>query len=202
MGVVKLSTAGILDYQKYSSFLAGNTAYVPNAYDLLETELISTLATEVNFTNLVSTYGSDYKHLQIRMVTRDDRAQSGNALVLRVNHTGSSTYAGHHLEGDGSSVTSSASTGLSYIRPGDNPSATSGSNQFGATIIDFLDAFNTNKNPVIRSFNGNMSNSPNLKLASGVVLTAGAVDSITLFPLSAGGFVSGSRLSLYGLKAA
>jgi hypothetical protein len=68
MGVVKLSTAGILDYQKYSNFLAGNSPVSLGSYDLLETEILTGTQASVEFTSLDSY--TDYQHFQIRGTLR------------------------------------------------------------------------------------------------------------------------------------
>jgi hypothetical protein len=56
------------------------------SYDLLETEILTGTQASVTFSSLNSTYGADYQHLQLRIVTRDNRGISGtNNIRLQVN---------------------------------------------------------------------------------------------------------------------
>ena len=78
MGVVKLSTAGILDYSKTSNFLSGNTPPAGPAFNLLETQVLTTNHASIAFDSL-GTYAADYKHLQIRATLKDDRSASNSS---------------------------------------------------------------------------------------------------------------------------
>ena len=205
MGVVKLSTAGILDYQKYSSFLAGNTAYSPiiGAYDLLETEILTGSQASVTFSNLNSTYGADYQHLQLRMVTRDDRTVAANVVRIQFNGDTGSNYSNHNLYATGSTVASGASASQTDTIVGLSSSSYASANIFGASILDILDAFETTKYTTTRSLCGVYAVGENYAwLASGSWQNTAALTSISLKPSGGVNFVSGSRFSLYGLKAA
>ena len=204
MGVVKLSTAGILDYQKYSSFLAGNSPVSLGAYDLLETEILTGSQSSVTFSNLNSTYGADYQHLQLRMVTRDNRAISGtNNIRLQVNSDSGSNYADHGLYGNGSSVLSYANTSQSQFNAlSINPSNSDTADAFGAAVVDFLDCFETSKYLTIRSLSGvTVAAGSTIRLSSSVWMNTNALDTLLIYPSSAS-FVTGSRFSLYGLRSA
>jgi len=197
MGVVKLSTAGILDYQKYSSALAGNSPYIPpapSAYDLLETEILTGSQASVTFSSLNSTYGADYQHLQIR-ATHLHTASNGTILGQFNSDTGSS-YRVHALRGNGSAV-SSADYGsrTSLVLGVDVPNTTTPA----AAVIDLLDPFETSKYLTVRSLAGYGSGG-NINLYSGLWLNTAALTTITL--TGATNFNTGSRFSLYGLKAA
>ena len=201
MGVVKLSTAGILDYQKYSSMLAGNTAFSPGSYDLLETQVLSSSASSVTFTGLGSY--TDYKHLQIRAVLRTDRSSADDLTMIRFNGDSSSSYANHQLYGNGSTVQSSAQTSQTYIRNISSAGGTFTTNGFSAHILDILDFSSTSKNTTVRQLAGVVGNYNDVRLASGLWNSTSAVTSITLAQyITSTNFVSGTRLSLYGVKGA
>jgi hypothetical protein len=203
MGVVKLSTAGILDYQKYSSALAGNSPYIPfiSDYDLLETEILTGSQATVTFSSLNSTYGADYQHLQIRGVWRTDRAgQPVDTASFKLNSA--SSFTSHALTGNGSTVTSNADVSQAVAYMGVYTAATGQSTGiFSAWVMDILDPFNTSKNTTTRVLFGLSGSATNaIQLQSQLWPSTTAVDSITFDAI--GNFIAGSRLSLYGLKGA
>lgn len=163
-------------------------------YELISTTLISSNTASVTFDSIPS----DYKHLQIRMVTR--RSDSGNNNVrLRFNSDSGSNYRNHFLYGDGSSVTSGTSTST-YTLASRSTASNDTANAFGTGICDILDYNSTSKNTTIRSLAGNPGGTGNFVwLYSGLWLNTNAVTSITLLEADSN-FVSGSRFSLYGIK--
>jgi hypothetical protein len=78
------------------------------------------------------------------------------------------------------------------------PLTTNLSNQYGAYITDILDFGSTTKNKTIKSLGGYASTGPYIMIRSGAYLSTSAVTSITI--TGAGGFLAGSRFSLYGIK--
>ena len=178
--------------------VAGAGAGGGAAYDLLETTLISSNTASVTFSSLGSY--SNYKHLQLRIVARDDTTEQTWAMQL--NGDTGSNYARHALRGNGSSVssfntTSATQMSILYFASGGN----AGANIFGSAIVDILDFSNTSKNTTVRSFTG-VAGGPNngIYLYSGLWNNTSAVTSITVKPFTTGNFVSGTRLSLYGIK--
>lgn len=198
MPIKRLSQTSLVSFQKHSNMLAGNPAFNPNSFDLLQTTLISTNTASVTFSNL-GNY-SDYKHLQIRGTGRTD---DGSVLYVRMNGDTSTVYSYHGLQGNGTSVSSSA-TSSANIMIALFPLANAGNttNIFSGFVIDILDFSNTNKNTTMRSFGGNSQAAgfnTALALRSGLWNNTAAVTSLT-FTNSGGNFVSGTRLSLYGVK--
>ena len=170
------------------------------SYDLLETERLTGTQSSVTFSSLGSY--SNYQHLQVRMATRDSRAVTANFVEMRFNSDTGTNYVTHKLDGDGSAVSSSAYTGLTFIRPVVEPGANAGSDIFGASIIDILDPFETTKYTTTRTLGGYEAASPReISLASGLWMNTAALTDIFLRPQS-GSFVSGSRFSLYGRAGA
>jgi len=190
MGVVRLSNAGIRDFQKTDSFLAGNTAFDPSAEDFLEEVILTSDASSVSFTSLNSTYGSDYKHLQVRIVNRSGRSDTNDGVRVRMN-TNDAAYE-HQLEGYGTIISKSRSGSFDPIVAANN----SPTGEFSATILDILDAFDTSKNTTMRALSGY---SNHIQLTSGLYTSTSAVDEL-LFSNFGGNILTGSRFSLYGAK--
>ena len=197
MPIKRLSQTSLASFQKHSNLLAGNPAFNPNSFDLLETTLISTNTASVTFSNL-NNY-SDYKHLQVRVTGRVSTTQFDTQIRVRLNADSGSNYAFHTLFGSGSSVSSSASTSQTSGRLGFFPDANQTANIFGALVFDLLDFASANKTTTIRSFSGQAGTNNSVNLNSTLWNNTAAVTSLTVLPLT-GNFVSGSRLSLYGIK--
>ena len=200
MGVVKLSTAGILDYSKTSNFLSGNAPVSFGAFDLLETTTLTTTTAETVFTGLGSY--SDYKHLQLRAVYRRDAfGYVGANLYMRLNADSANNYSRHELKGIEGTVYSSAQAPTSVAGYIQGPASEVATGAFGVAVIDILDAFSTSKNKTVRIFSGvagqDAANSV-ISLSSGAWFSTSAITSLTL---GAGtGNLAGTRFSLYGVK--
>jgi len=205
--VFPLSSSSFGDYQRYLSMLAGNSAYVapaPLAFDLLETEILTSSASSVSFENLVSTYGSDYQHLQLRIVGRDDNTANTNlaqSTIIPNSYSGSSMTT-HWLEGSASSISSDNNLSASQFRIKQSVvknASTSG--LFGVAIVDILDAFSTSKYTTFRAFAGGIAGEKSVVLASGLWPSMDALDTLDVGLLTPGtSYLSGSRFSIYGLK--
>ena len=200
MAVVKLSTAGLTNYAKYSSMLAGNAPFVASAYDLLETTTLSSSASSVTFSSL-DTLAAGYAHLQIRSVTKGAANNFGNSRIGITFNGDTTGYSRHTLQGDGSSVVSQAAANSNRVDVSD---ATAESNAsyagvFGASIVDILDFSNTSKNTTVRSLSGSIMQNKAVTLNSGAWLDLAAVTSINL-EAGNGDFVAGCRFSIYGVK--
>jgi hypothetical protein len=172
------------------------------AYDLLETEILTGSQASVTFSSLNSTYGADYQHLQVRLVGRFAAAYTNIEAAIQFNADTGSNYTRHRLEGNGSSVSSTAQASQTYSTLTGMPGSASTSDVFGASVIDILDPFETTKYTTIRSFGG-MTSGNHISLKSGLWMNTAALTEIKLFEgFFATSWVSGSRFSLYGLKAA
>ena len=189
---MSLILLGILNSQAVAAGPAG-------AYDLLETQTLGTTAASVTFTGLGSY--TDYKHLQLRMTVRsDDPDDDLSAISLRFNGDSGSNYANHQLSGNGSSVSSGASTsstqiGLLDLVTGNLNTA----NVFGAGVMDILDFSSSSKNTTIRLLSGGLSDTESrINLTSGLWNSTAAVTSLAL--IKGDNFVAGSRFSLYGVR--
>lgn len=166
------------------------------AYELIETVILSSATSSVTFSNL-NNYSSTYQHLQIRATARYGTSGSFyDNMRVQVNGDTGSNYAWHRLKGNGSSVTSEASTSQTNIILG----AYSTSASTAPNVIDILDPYETSKNTTFRALVGAAESTDRIiSLNSGVWLNTAALTQIRLFT-SSGDFQSNSRFSIYGLK--
>ena len=165
------------------------------AYELISTTILGTTAASITFSSL-STYASDYKHLQVRYVARDSGSGAGVRNLVFTFNSDTTSYYSHYLFGDGSTVSSGAiatsTTGYPGIYYGGGVA-----NIFGAGIIDILDAYNTSKNTTIRGFSGIGNNG--VAINSSVYIDTQAVGSMTITNTGTA-LDTGSRFSIYGIK--
>ena len=170
------------------------------AFDLLESQVLSSNAASVIFSSLSSTYGSTYKHLQIRFAGTQVDVGGLDAMRMRINGDTGSNYNRHSLTGVNTTV-SSASQGTNNY-PYIGLMAGKGGSESGALVIDFLDAFQTTKNKVVRSLGGAAgTGDKGVGLYSVLWMNTNAIDSITLAGVT-GNIAANSRFSLFGIKGA
>jgi len=170
------------------------------AYDLLETTILGSDTASVTFSSLNSTYGSTYKHLQIRMSSAQTVGSNGAAINLRFNSDSGANYSYHGLFGSGSTVGSYADTSQTTAFAGLSAGNGQPSGVFAASVCDLLDVFSTSKYKTTRALEGVAPGE--IGLMSGNWRNTSAVTSITLLADSGGDFKQDSRFSLYGIKAA
>jgi hypothetical protein len=183
----------------------GGGGGVANAYEWLETTILTGTQTSISFSNLDTSYASTYQHLQLRIVAKNNRSSSaGDNIRLRLNGVSSNAYWWHHIYGQGASVITQTSGGITdaiYFR------FVAGNNftPFSPMIIDMVDAFEAGKNRTIRALYGTPtpeSSQLNSSLLAGFWNNTSAISSIELTLENSSSFVSGTRVSLYGLKGA
>jgi hypothetical protein len=179
--------------------VAGAGAAAPPAYELISTTLVSSTTSSVSFD--VSTLASTYKHLQIRFTGRGTGTGS-NRLELRArfNNDSGTSYADHELLGDGTSVSSNGQTSRNYMYVCSIHDSTD-ANLFATAILDIINFGSTSQNKTLKSFGGHYTSygSRRVGLWSALWLNSNAITSVLLYDNSSG-FVSGSRLSIYGIK--
>ena len=200
MAITKIKgTSSFTNLTKYDSFLAGNAAYSPAAFESIATITATGGETSLNFTSIPGTYAS----LQVRGISRDTDAGTGwNFGGIRVNNDTGSNYASHFLRGNGSAVAASGSatvtTGNGILAIGNGSTA----GIFGAAIFDLQDYASTARYKTIRSFIGGDSNGAGLVyLTSSLWQSTSAITSIQILP-GATAFAAGSTFALYGIKGA
>ena len=178
--------------------LGASAPAAAGAFDLLETTVLASSASSVTFSGL-GAY-SDYKHLQIRWVAKST-ANNQDHLKLTFNGSSASSYVDHNLNGDGSAVSSNASSpSQTYIRLL-FANAYSGAPGFASGVMDVLDFSSASKNTTIRSLHGYQYpvQRTRIVLSSGAWFNTTAVTSLTLTAFS-DQLAANSRFSLYGIK--
>lgn len=176
-----------------------------SAYELISTTVLGSTASTVTFSGL-DTSAAAYKHLQVRIVGKTSAGSSNDQLWFRLNgDTGSNYVGGHELRGGGfgsysvtSALLASAFWSKSYIgyAPG---SGTGISGTYGATILDLLDTSSSTKFKTSRALSGTLAEIRYVSLTSGLWKSTAPVTSVTLGN-EGGGWLSGTRISIYGLK--
>jgi hypothetical protein len=169
-------------------------------YELVTTTVLTTDTASVTFGSL-GDYSSTYKHLQIRITGRTDRALAVDSAMLRFNSDTGSNYIRHWLTGNGSSASSSAETGQTRMFVARLAGDTASASIFGAGVVDILDPYSSNKNTTVRSLTGNYATGfTEIYLFSGLWNSTASITSIDLTPNIGSNFKTGSRFSLYGIK--
>jgi hypothetical protein len=120
------------------------------------------------------------------------------SLTIQFNGDTGVNYYMHGLYGTGSSVGSYGFSGSSIFL-GSFPAANGTGSVFTGCVADILDPFEA-KNKVVRSLAGAHWSQPAVSLRSGIWVNTAAVTSITLVDATSN-LVTGSRFSLYGIKA-
>jgi hypothetical protein len=171
--------------------LVGNEAFRESDFEFITSTILGSAQSEVTFD--VSAFASTYKHLQIRMLNRLSTANTATDQLMRFNGVSSSSYAGHRLVANASTLVSQnrASSSSMFIGLVDG-------NQFTAGVIDILDVYAT-KNKTVRCFTGVVGAATEIILASGLFVNTGSITSVNLFPVSSS-YLAGSRFSIYGIR--
>lgn len=152
---------------------------------------------------------STYKHLQLRILYRDQSGQGGTdggaveGYYYFNNDTTAANYSLHVVKGNGGG---NAATGAGYATYGDGLAAflgfrsNWGGSAFGITIIDLLDYQNSNKYKTIRSFSGAAGGSVGgARVTHGTWRNTTTVNRMTFYG-NQGGFATGTVFALYGIK--
>jgi hypothetical protein len=177
--------------------LVGNIAYTePGDYELIQTQILGSSQNAIVFNNLEN-HSSTYRHFQLRVIGRAQRAFTNEPLFMRFNGDSGTNYAWNILFTSGSSVASAGDGNTNVMRAGILASANSASNNFGASVIDILDVYQA-KNKSIRYLASLTNDGP--ILGGGIWRSTNAISSITLTSWSGTDFIAGSRFSLYGIR--
>lgn len=178
------------------SGMAGNSIIMPGSYESIATTTVgSGGASTITFSSIPSTY----THLQLRVLSQQNASLSdyGNIRVVANSDSGSN-YSHHVLVGNGSSVSTSATTSTTRVNSGYSY-LTSGST-FGVTVLDILDYANTNKYKTFRSLGGaDFNGGGGVALLSGLWMSTSAISSLTITGAN-GNFTQYSHFALYGVN--
>lgn len=176
-----------------SSVAAGN-------FELLETAFVSSDTSSITFSNLNSTYGSTYQHLQIRATSRNNANDTAIWIGIQFNSDTNNNYSRMYIRGTGSTTEASWASGSDYIWLGESVSSQITSNIFSGTVAEILDPFETTKNTIVRSISGQQGTRNMVWFMSGMWNNTAALTSIRIYLPQGGSYVSGSRFSLYGIR--
>jgi hypothetical protein len=148
-----------------------------------------------------SAIGTDWKHLQIRGISRSTDSAAYTQTKLTINGV-TTNYTLHQLFGDGSgSASGYGTTGQASTQFEAMTADTATASIYGVTIIDILDYQSVNKYKTFRILAGYDANgSGRMALSSGMTTTnTNAVTSVTLTPRF-GNFKQHTSFALYGIK--
>jgi hypothetical protein len=163
-------------------------------YELISTAFGTGSSGVIDFTSIPATY----KHLQIRYTAKN--SSSATQMNITMNGVTSGVYMRHSLLGNGSAVSSTASsTSQTAIQLVESMASSTTASAVAAGVIDILDYSSTSKNTTIRALYGMADNINRIYLSSGLYNETTAVSSLTL-TASANNFAALSRFSLYGIK--
>lgn len=161
-------------------------------------------ASSITFSSIPSTF----THLQIRVLSRDNRTggTTNNISGYFNSDSNAANYYWHYMEGGGASTEAGSVTNLSVVPLsfGIAASSNASASVFGVSVIDILDYANTNKNKTIRVLSGSDTNGSGgyVRLASGLWSSTSAITAITLNPQTSGTYNQYTHFALYGIKAA
>lgn len=197
MGVYSLSKSSVNNWVKYSNAAAGNGQ--TSDMELISTQLLTSTQASVAFNNLQNY--NQYKHLQLRLITRNLSGDSAQDIYLRVNNDAvAGNYAYHALYGTGSAAGSEASFTPSGARVAQSPASAFTANVFFPAIIDILDFSSSVKNKTMRTMSGNTGTYNRAWFSSNAWFNTVPITSLTLVTANGSSFLAGSRFSLYGIK--
>jgi hypothetical protein len=194
-----LGTRGGLSASAYGLF----SLQVNNSYESISTVTVgSGGAATISFSSIPSTY----KHLQIRIMARSNRATFPvDDPVMQLNGDTGSNYTNHTIYGDGATTGTFASAPRSNIRGAGSLASSAGSG-WSAGVVDILDYTNTNKYKTVRWLQGFDTNGTVAGYGGLVVFTSGswmntaAVTSISFEVEGSRSYTEYSSFALYGIK--
>ena len=198
MAITSVKTgSSFTNLKKYDSMLAGNAAYDPSTFFLIQRTAGTGSSASVTFSSIPSTY----THLQIRIMARDNRASNFHSNInMTFNSDTAANYAQHYLLGNGSTASAAGYTNQTEAFAIRCTGASAPANTFGVGVIDILDYANTNKFKTVRSLNGNDQNGVGeIYLYSDLWRSTSAITSIVLNPVTTP-IQQYSTFALYGMK--
>ena len=167
------------------------------SYDLISSTILTGSQASITFDT--TGLGSTYKHLQIRLTARTSDPAAVDALLMRFNSDTGTNYNDHALFGNGSTVASAATSNGSFVPLGLVAAANANSGLFGAVVTDILDFASTSKFKTVRSLSGVLS-TVFVQLRSAAWRNTSAITSIQIYPNLGANLLTGTRVSLYGIK--
>lgn len=193
---------GIIDSAK-SGNLGG-----PAAFDSIATYTATGSVGVITFNSIPQTY----KHLQLRLIARNERNANVGACVdyMRFNNDSGTNYAVHRVIIQGTSsgnITTDGYGSQPGVWAGESPGIQFNAASYSFSICDIVDYTNTNKYTTTKTHflnnnNATTSNGNSASFNSSVWYNTAAVSRIDIFPVgaSAQNYAAGSIFALYGIK--
>lgn len=184
-----------------ASAMSANLWQPEGAYDSLATVTLSAATSTVTFSGIPSTY----KHLQLRLFTKESGTGTGGPNIVAVlnGDTTHTNYRSHYLQGNGASTGAGEVQASGYYCLVGNtvPSNGSYTSMFAGMVLDVLDYTNTSKNKTLRSLWGHDRNgSGEVGIDSSLWMNTAAITSISFSVVGGSNFVTNSSFALYGVK--
>ncbi len=178
-------------------FFAASGGAAAGAYELISTAYGTGSSGTITFSSIPSTY----KHLQVRWVANCGTGGS-ELLRMRMNGDTASNYVAHHIEANGTAVSSYWTGAADHILIAELAATSTGPDYFSSGVTDILDFASPSKFKTTRTLYGKVPSSgvKLITLRSGLWRSATATSSIELSSAYGGNFASTSRFSLYGIK--
>jgi hypothetical protein len=171
---------------------------MPNTYELIKGETLTTTAASYTFTAIPSTFTD----LVVRASARTDAAQTRDSVYLEFNGSGSS-YSNTFVRGTSTAATSGTfAFGIASPRGADADTATA--NTFGSVEWYIPNYAGSTNKPVsvfgVQENNTSDANDANIEAVAGLWSNTAAITSIVVKKIDGTNFVSGSSFYLYGIK--
>lgn len=169
-----------------------------SAMEFISTSIVSTSGVDtITFSNIPQTY----RHLQLRGLQRWMNSGLSYSKIKLNDDSTVSNYSSHVMYRNGSSVSSTYSTGEPAMVFNDINGTDYGSGNYATFILDLNDYTSTTKYKTSRSMMGlSGGNSDTVRLVSGLWQGTAAVTSLSITVSGYSTFATGTRFSLYGLK--
>jgi hypothetical protein len=166
------------------------------AFELIQTQILATTTTAVTLSSIPTTF----KHLQIRITSRNTTAAASQAITLRMNGDTGSNYAFFHMRGNGFNGVAATSSSQTSMTIGRSPGSTEAANIFAVALVDILDYGNTNKTKSVRSVGARYSSETQIEQVGAHWNSTSAITSIEVADRAGStSFAAGTRISLYGI---
>jgi hypothetical protein len=150
-----------------------------------------------------SSIPTTFQHLQVRMITRLS-SSSTTDVYMRFNGNSSAVYNEGHIRGAAPGTVGAYNVADStYFTALQSTGTGSTSDLFGVSIIDIFNYNRSNAHKAIRSVYGNChlaTSNGQVRFSGGLFASQTAITSIVFTDSNAGNFLTGSRISLYGIN--
>ena len=172
------------------------------AWDWLETTTLTSSSADIEFTNLNTTYASDYDHLLVRAETGNTGTSNYQQdLLFRINGDSGTNYDHNRFMNQNGTIANTDVAGQTYALIRDCVPV-DGDPKKGSADIYLMDCFSTTKKSHWLAIHGGATSSESATgLTAGNFRSTSALDSL-LFYSSSNNLTTGSTISIYGFKGA